>query len=148
MATLDHPHWETVSPLLRRVLETVGRQPFASRFYLAGGTALALQLGHRVSIDLDFFSDSDELESASRQEIITALGQKFPIEVDEGGLASLLINIQGSYAGFFGYSYPLLAPTYTLAGIRLAGMLDIGFLSKWSRARRPSNIRSALSICA
>ncbi len=28
-----------------------------SSFYLAGGTALALQLGHRVSEDLDFFID-------------------------------------------------------------------------------------------
>ncbi len=28
-------------------------------FYLAGGTALALQIGHRISVDLDFFTQSD-----------------------------------------------------------------------------------------
>ena len=30
-----------------------------SGFYLAGGTALALQIGHRVSVDFDLFSDND-----------------------------------------------------------------------------------------
>jgi predicted nucleotidyltransferase component of viral defense system len=76
---------------MREVLEFIGTQPFANRFYLAGGTALALQLGHRISIDLDFFSETDELEQASRQEIVTAFGQQFPLEVDEGGLASLIL---------------------------------------------------------
>jgi hypothetical protein len=32
---------------MREVLRFIGRQPFAGRFYLAGGTALALRLGHR-----------------------------------------------------------------------------------------------------
>lgn len=138
MAPLDQPHWETVSPHMRRIIEFVGSQPFADRFYLAGGTALALQLGHRVSIDLDFFSETDELEQVSRQEIITTLSRQFPLEVDEGGLASLLINVQGSYVGFFGYSYPLLATTHTLSGVRLANLLDIGLMKMDALAGRGS----------
>ncbi len=34
-------------------------EPLKNEFYLAGGTALALQIGHRDSIDFDFFSDKD-----------------------------------------------------------------------------------------
>ncbi|RIK80268.1 hypothetical protein DCC62_04210 [candidate division KSB1 bacterium] len=36
-------------------LELLGRIPEIKQFYLAGGTALALQIGHRYSVDLDFF---------------------------------------------------------------------------------------------
>lgn len=32
--------------------------PFLKDFYLAGGTGLAIQLGHRMSLDLDFFSQT------------------------------------------------------------------------------------------
>jgi hypothetical protein len=66
MASLTHPHWEAVPPLLRDLLAEIGQMPFIGRFYLAGGTALALQLGHRVSVDLDFFSDVDEVGDDSR----------------------------------------------------------------------------------
>ncbi|MCK6627317.1 MAG: hypothetical protein L6R45_19340 [Anaerolineae bacterium] len=44
MAILTQPHWEQVLPLLQEIIVQVGHQPFAKRFYLAGGTALALQL--------------------------------------------------------------------------------------------------------
>ena len=47
-------HKETLSENTRIVLEKVA--PIVTPFYLAGGTALALELGHRISVDLDFFS--------------------------------------------------------------------------------------------
>ena len=47
-------HKETLSENTRIILEKVA--PIAMPFYLAGGTALALELGHRISVDLDFFS--------------------------------------------------------------------------------------------
>lgn len=37
-------------------LATIARTPLATRFYLAGGTAVGLHLGHRLSYDLGFFS--------------------------------------------------------------------------------------------
>ena len=47
---------ETFRPLLWSYDGSLSRFP---GFYLAGGTALALQIGHRVSVDLDLFSDND-----------------------------------------------------------------------------------------
>jgi hypothetical protein len=49
-------HWDAATPEVQRVLELLAPHAFMQRFYLAGGTALALQLGHRISYDLDFFS--------------------------------------------------------------------------------------------
>jgi predicted nucleotidyltransferase component of viral defense system len=61
MAVLEPVHWVVVTPNMRELLRFIGRRPFAERFYLAGGTALALRLGHRLSVDLDFFSATDEV---------------------------------------------------------------------------------------
>ena len=47
-------HTETLSENTRIVLGKIAS--VARPFYLAGGTALALQFGHRISVDLDFFS--------------------------------------------------------------------------------------------
>lgn len=47
---------QAVPANLKSNLEALGKEEFANQFYLAGGTGLALQLGHRVSFDLDFFT--------------------------------------------------------------------------------------------
>jgi predicted nucleotidyltransferase component of viral defense system len=128
MATLTDPHWECVPPILKEVFITIGRYPLARRFYLAGGTALALQLGHRTSVDLDFFSPEDELLDESRAEIISALQESFTFDVLTDTIGNLHLSIQGSIVGFMGYGYRLLAPTIELEGVALAGLLDIGLM--------------------
>ena len=55
MEILKTPHLEVISMEMRHLLAAIGQQPFAPHFYLAGGTALSLQIGHRRSVDFDFF---------------------------------------------------------------------------------------------
>ncbi len=51
-------HYETVTPLLKKVLnEIMGNSEFKP-FYLVGGTSLSLRLGHRMSIDIDLFTNA------------------------------------------------------------------------------------------
>lgn len=50
-------HWDTVTPLLREGLELFMQEPLFNDFRIVGGTALSLQLGHRLSIDIDLFSE-------------------------------------------------------------------------------------------
>ncbi len=128
MASLTHPHWEAVPPLLRELVAEIGQMPFAGRFYLAGGTALALRLGHRVSVDLDFFSDVDELDDDSRAEIVAAFRQRRAIEVLEDVSGNLLMKVGDTHVGFFSYGYPLLEPPAEVLGVRVAGLLDIGMM--------------------
>jgi predicted nucleotidyltransferase component of viral defense system len=63
-------HWNTVNNLLREVLLKLMGAEELREFRLVGGTALSLQLGHRVSVDIDFFTDAaygsidfDEIEN-------------------------------------------------------------------------------------
>jgi hypothetical protein len=49
------PYWEALTPHTRLAFHHLAWQPFIRQFYLAGGTGLALHLGHRFSIDLVFF---------------------------------------------------------------------------------------------
>mgnify|MGYP002511621548 CR=1 FL=1 len=54
---------ETIEPKTLELLIDLQKEPLLSTFNLVGGTALALHLGHRKSIDLDFFtSESFDLE--------------------------------------------------------------------------------------
>jgi hypothetical protein len=52
-------HFNTVSAILLDILELLMRQPALNNFRLVGGTSLSLQLGHRISTDIDLFTDAD-----------------------------------------------------------------------------------------
>jgi len=112
---------------MHSILRHIGAQAFASRFYLAGGTALALQFGHRTSVDLDFFSEKDELHDESRAEISQAILAMNP-RVIADYVGTLHFSIQGISTGFFGYGYPLIAPTTEFEGVLLASPTDIGMM--------------------
>ena len=93
-------------------------------FYLAGGTALALRLGHRVSVALDFFSpssfDPDQLYLK-----LQTLG-KGPLHIFQQTLGSLCIEMQQTKVEFFHYPYPELNPPESIEGVTLASLIDNG----------------------
>jgi hypothetical protein len=127
VAALSRPHWETTTPELRAVLEFAGRQSFAGRFYLAGGTALALRVGHRRSYDLDFFSATDEVTAATRREIVAAFAER-QAGVIEDVDGNLLLLAGGVSVGYFSYGYQLLDTPDLLAGTAIASVRDIGLM--------------------
>jgi predicted nucleotidyltransferase component of viral defense system len=52
-------YWNTVSPLLKEVLLDLMNEKIFNPFRLVGGTALSLQFGHRMSVDIDLFTGDD-----------------------------------------------------------------------------------------
>lgn len=52
-------NYNTVTPLLRSILETLMQAEVFANFRLVGGTALSLYRGHRMSVDIDLFTDED-----------------------------------------------------------------------------------------
>jgi predicted nucleotidyltransferase component of viral defense system len=77
-------HYKTVEPDTRSLLNKLMSMPELSKFYLVGGTALSLQYGHRISIDLDLFC----FEKFDNNEILSALPQKFGKSLQyEGGFS-------------------------------------------------------------
>ena len=53
----DRLHWNTVKPILKEVLTILMHEKLFDPFRLVGGTSLSLQLGHRMSDDIDLFTD-------------------------------------------------------------------------------------------
>ena len=94
---------QTLYPKTRQVLEKIKSLPSMTDFYLAGGTALALQLGHRKSIDLDFFSSNFPKRDLILQEI-QILDPRITYEAP--GTIDLLID--DVKVSFLEYNYPLL----------------------------------------
>ncbi len=126
MAALESPHWESIPPGTRSLLKQIGQLPFCQRFYLGGGTALALQLGHRMSHDLDFFSETDQIAEATRSEILQALLALSPdIAVVTQVPGDLTLILAGQRVGFYSYGYRLLETGLDIATVHLAGLLDI-----------------------
>lgn len=113
---------QTIPEKLKSNLELLGGEPACSQFYLAGGTALALQLGHRISNDLDFFTQSDFSEKNIRS-VLESCGE---LEVEVMQKKTLLGKLNKVKISFFFYQYPLLFPPVPFLGINLADIRDIG----------------------
>lgn len=92
-----------------------------SEFYLAGGTALALELGHRISIDLDFFS----VNEFTTKEVSDKLKTKGHLEITSRDKDTLNGSLDGVKISFFKYPYKLLFPTKEYNGVVLADERDI-----------------------
>ncbi len=98
---------------------------FKDDFYLAGGTALALQLGHRDSIDFDFFSEHD-FNTANLFEKLKEVGMRHKIQKVQDEKNTLTVIFDDSIkVSFFAYSYKLLNPVILEECVRIASVEDI-----------------------
>ncbi|MCD6552427.1 MAG: nucleotidyl transferase AbiEii/AbiGii toxin family protein [Anaerolineae bacterium] len=128
MATLATPHWEAVTPEARELLAILGQLPFLRPFYLAGGTALALRLSHRISQDLDLFANVETLDDDLRRSIVEELRKDHSVNLLQDSVLGLVLKVNEQPVSFFSYGYPLLAATDLVSGIQVAGILDIGLM--------------------
>jgi hypothetical protein len=115
--------------LLTERLQTVTE--VCSQFYLAGGTALALHLGHRKSEDLDFFSEH-EFDNEQVIQAILKLGGR----VDSESRGTIHTFITGSKVSFFHYPYPLIGNIVTIGNINVASIEDIACMKVIAIAQR------------
>ena len=112
---------DTVESSTLELLKKLQRLPVLEQTRLVGGTALALQLGHRKSIDLDFFGTVDCEAEYLRESI--------------AGIASLTILkesphihiyiVDGIKVDIVNYKYPWLDDVVLEQGLRLASVSDI-----------------------
>lgn len=104
-------------------------------YYLAGGTALALQLGHRTSVDFDWFievlGEPEALFIRLRQHQLDFLVRSIDIE-------TVYVNIQGVQVSFIGYAYPLLQPilVWPEMNLRMASLDDMACMKLSAIASR------------
>lgn len=80
-------NYHTVTPLLRLILEDLMQAAPFAEFRLVGGTALSLYQGHRMSVDIDLFTDAD-YDTVDFEAIDTYLRKTFPY-VDTNNFAEI-----------------------------------------------------------
>ncbi len=113
-------HKQAINKQTQRVFSEIGK-PLAQDFYLAGGTALAIQLGHRLSIDLDWFT-GNQFSNSFLKNKLSGLGNFELTGEDEGTVHGVLDDVRVS---FLRYSYPLLFPLIDFENAKLADERDI-----------------------
>lgn len=114
-------HTKTVGTDTLTLLKELMAMGILKDFNLAGGTALALQIGHRTSTDLDFFGKTDTDLSLIKTEI--SAGYDYKIVQDTKNILIGFIN--GIKVDFVRYKYELLAPLVIEDNIRLLSVKDI-----------------------
>ena len=126
--------FSAVSPQALELLNEVQSFPVLNDFYLVRGTALALGYGHRISIDLDFFT-AKEFETNM---LIDFFKEKYSIAILSQAKNSLTIDIRSVKIDFIRHNYPLIKPIQEVDGIRMASVEDIAAMKLNSTMNRGS----------
>jgi len=115
-------HLEAVDAPTLGLLKKLMNVPFFQPLRLVGGTSLALQYGHRKSIDLDLFGSfiPDEIEIGAA---ITELGVSYNWLNKSKNINSLLID--GIKTDIVNYTYPWIGNLLQIDALRLADTKDI-----------------------
>jgi predicted nucleotidyltransferase component of viral defense system len=113
-------HKSAVQPELLRVLEQLMKIEAFSNLRLVGGTALALQIGHRESIDIDLFGTIDFEEEEKNIEL------EGNIEVLKKSRNINVLSINKIKVDIVNYRYPWIAQMLKENDFRLASIKDIG----------------------
>ena len=115
---------EAISASVATLLNDIHTWPLPVDTYMAGGTAVAIYLNHRVSVDIDLFTEKEFYCSS----IIFPIGQRYVTTItnpaEKNTLTAMVANVRFS---LFHYPYPLLKPLVSKPGcnIRLASPEDI-----------------------
>lgn len=130
-------HIDILSDVQRKILPLLAKAVANTDFYLAGGTALALQIGHRPSMDFDWF-----IRKLGDPEILFSRLKSFNIdfEIQSVSLETVYLNIESVQISFIGYDYPMLQPKvlWPEYGIHLAALDDIACMKLSAIASRGS----------
>lgn len=124
----DEVHWEALAKPTFEVFQALTALPIPSHFYLAGGTGLALQIGHRISYDLDFFTAETVLGPAGRSVLQSQLAVLPDVTIRHEADGQLYALIQGVEVSFLYQHHPLLFPLHSARGIEVADSIDIGLM--------------------
>ena len=113
---------QTVQPDTLELLKVLMRLPILEDMRLVGGTALALQYGHRRSVDLDFFGQTTENVDELTETIKETIGK---VQLLSASKRIKVYNIQNVKVDIVNYDYPWIDDAVIEEGFRLASPKDI-----------------------
>jgi hypothetical protein len=112
---------ETLFGKAKDALAILGKSGFLNEAYLAGGSACALQLGHRISVDLDFFTPVE----FDAKELASSLKKLGAFELERQSWGTVLGTFEGIKFSIFAYKYPVLFPYKSIFDINIIDLKDI-----------------------
>lgn len=112
---------QTVSSELLELLKYISKSKIFKNFVLVGGTSLALQIGHRNSIDIDMFGES----IIDVEEFVEELNKFGKVEILSRSKNILILLVNSIKVDFVNYRYKLLENYFICEDIRLASKKDI-----------------------
>jgi hypothetical protein len=118
-------HTETVTHQLLQVARRLCEIPALNTFRIVGGTAVALHLGHRKSVDIDLFT-SEKVDKDKIRRVLEATFPNCKFDISEDAITS---EIQGVKVELFDdWSTPFLEKPVVEDGLRLASLNDLAAL--------------------
>ena len=125
-------HREVINPKAERALEDLRTLGVVDQCYLAGGTGLALHLGHRRSHDLDFFSRAGVDPEALIRKMKTLAGFALASQAPD----TLHATVGKTKVSFLAYPYRVLFPFASFLGVQVADPRDIACMKLSAIANR------------
>lgn len=117
-------HWNTLDSKRQSVLPLL-KELSEEGFYLAGGTGLALLIGHRDSVDFDFFK-KDNFDHEAFIQKLKSVFKNHEIEITQMEKNTVSCKIDDDiYLSFFAYNYELLKPLIKTEYFEIASIDDI-----------------------
>jgi predicted nucleotidyltransferase component of viral defense system len=113
--------YQTVDKRTLALLREIQSHEMFSQVRLVGGTSLALQYGHRKSIDLDFFGQI-EAESLEVSDVLSTMGS---VQVLKRTPAIQIYEVDGIKVDMVKYNVPWLEEPLLIDGLVLANEKDI-----------------------
>lgn len=135
-------HKETVEPRTLELLKRLQAEPLLQTFNLVGGTALALRLGHRKSIDLDLFTR----EEFDLQELKVMLTENYGLKVSFERNQTLKGFIDGVMIDCIRFNYPHLQAPDIIEGVRLESIPDIIAMKLSAIAQNGTRVKDFIDI--
>ena len=124
-------HSEILSPNQQELLPLL--KVFKKEFYLVGGTAIALYLGHRRSIDFDMFKFS----SIKPKSLVTKISESgFSYDVTRRVTEQLNVTIHNVKFTFYEYPFQIESPTSFEGIVKMPTLIDLAAMKAYALGRR------------
>jgi hypothetical protein len=115
-------HKETVEAGTLDLIKLLIADSRLADFFMVGGTALSLQIGHRISIDIDLFTQKD-FDSEGLKKYMEDTYDIINAKAIKNGLFGFINDIK---VDLIAHQYPLVQPLQEIEGVRMVSLQDIG----------------------
>ncbi|MCF8365833.1 MAG: nucleotidyl transferase AbiEii/AbiGii toxin family protein [Bacteroidales bacterium] len=135
-------HTDTVDDSTLELIRQLQSDPVMQDFILVGGTALSLQIGHRISVDIHFFTQNE----FNNQEMLEHLEQNYGFQEQYRSMNTLKGIINGVFVDLLRHDYKYIAGHLLVEGIKMASKQDIAAMKVNAITGNGSRVKDFIDI--